>query len=110
MSTEPLDLESIPAYWLNPCGSCDFGLPTSCTCAPEGSDPRPDTCRLYAEVKRIREAVSAEMHAIGYPSTGDPVKDIRLLINEMYRGREDEVRTAIVAQRQTEFEESFDGA
>lgn len=29
---EKLDLNKIYAEWLKPCGSCDAGLPMSCTC------------------------------------------------------------------------------
>ena len=29
---ERLDLDNIRQTWLNPCGSCDAGLPMDCTC------------------------------------------------------------------------------
>jgi len=46
-----LDLDAI-RQWTNPCASCDYGLPMSCTC-PSG-DPRGVIVRLLAEVENLR--------------------------------------------------------
>lgn len=51
---DPLDLDGIRP-WLNPCGSCDYGLPMSCAC-PQG-DPRIPMAKLFAEVERFRKIV-----------------------------------------------------
>lgn len=63
MSAEPLDLDTIRP-WTNPCGSCDVGLPQSCTC-PSG-DPRGVILRLIAEVENLRrdlEQVGGQLRA-----------------------------------------------
>lgn len=43
--------------FLNVCGACDLGMPTSCTC-PTG-DSRPVLLDLVREVERLRAALSA---------------------------------------------------
>lgn len=51
--TEPLgDVVERAKPWLALCGSCDAGLPMSCTC-PDG-DPRQVISDLVAEVVRLR--------------------------------------------------------
>lgn len=47
-----LDLDVIVAKWLNACGSCDAGLPASCSCSAD--DPRPALGALVEEVQRLR--------------------------------------------------------
>lgn len=56
--TRPLTAEEIAeigATWATPCGSCDYGLPYSCTC-PTG-DPRPVVSKLLGEIERLRALV-----------------------------------------------------
>lgn len=60
MTDTPLCLEPIKAAYLNPCGPCDAGLPTTCTCGP---DPRGVILDLVAEVKRLR-ALLADVAAM----------------------------------------------
>jgi hypothetical protein len=50
-----LDLEGISAEFLTQCGSCDAGLPTSCTCPKR--DFRPTMLELVREVERQRELI-----------------------------------------------------
>ena len=52
MSTGDLDLDAIAATWLQQCGSCDAGLPMSCSC--NAGDPRPVMAALVDEVRRLR--------------------------------------------------------
>lgn len=47
-----LDLDRIYEQWLNMCGSCDAGLPMSCTCPDD--DPRSVILALVREVERLR--------------------------------------------------------
>lgn len=46
------DLAAIEAEF-GPCGSCDYGLLTACTCSI--SDPRPTMFRLIEAIKRLRK-------------------------------------------------------
>lgn len=41
--------------WMTPCGSCDCGLPTGCSC-PTG-DPRPLIMFLVSEIERLETEV-----------------------------------------------------
>lgn len=53
------DLLARAAPFLNVCGSCDAGLPTSCT-YPKG-DFRPVMLDLVREVERLRAATPEEI-------------------------------------------------
>lgn len=53
------DLLTRAAPFLNICGSCDYGMPVSCTC-PDG-DYRPVMLDLVREVERLR-AVAWQLH------------------------------------------------
>lgn len=50
-----LDLDAIAEKWLKPCGSCDAGLPMTCTCPPD--DFRPDMQRLIGRAATLRARV-----------------------------------------------------
>ncbi|MFJ8690214.1 hypothetical protein [Micromonospora wenchangensis] len=54
--TVPLDLVEV-APWLEACGSCDAGLPQSCTCPP--GDPRAVIALLVDEVVGLRHALNS---------------------------------------------------
>jgi hypothetical protein len=49
-----LDLDAIEDKWLQQCGSCDAGLPLSCSHPSE--DYRPVMLRLVSEIRRLRLA------------------------------------------------------
>jgi hypothetical protein len=51
-----LDLDAITAKWLQPCGSCDGGLPMNCTHPTD--DYRPVMASLVAEVERLRKQLA----------------------------------------------------
>lgn len=51
------DLEQITADWLQQCGSCDAGLPATCTCP--ASDPRVPIGKLADEILRLRTRIAA---------------------------------------------------
>ena len=51
-----MDLEAIRRKWLSQCGSCDAGLPMSCTC-PDG-DPRGVILELVHKLEKIQELLS----------------------------------------------------
>lgn len=48
---EKLDLRKIRSEWLSLCGSCDAGLPMSCTC-PDG-DPRAVILKLVDHLETL---------------------------------------------------------
>ena len=48
---ERLDIEAITKHWLNQCGSCDVGLPTTCTCPDD--DPREVILALVRHLEKI---------------------------------------------------------
>lgn len=48
---ERLDLDAITKKWLSQCGSCDAGLPMSCTC-PD-NDPRTVILQMVNHLDRI---------------------------------------------------------
>ncbi len=59
------DLFSRAAPFLNQCGPCGYGLPTSCTC-PAG-DWRPVMAELVREVERLRGIAEAAHAFITFP-------------------------------------------
>ena len=54
-----IDVEAIADEWLQPCGNCDAGFPTPCTCAT--GDPRPVILGLVQEIERLRKRM-LELH------------------------------------------------
>lgn len=59
------DLLSRAAPFLNQCGPCDYGLPTSCTC-PAG-DWRAVMAELVREVERLRVITEAARAFVTFP-------------------------------------------
>jgi hypothetical protein len=53
VTDEPTDVVDRAAPFMQLCGSCDAGLPMSCTCPTP--DHRPVIADLVDEVKRLRE-------------------------------------------------------
>lgn len=51
--------------FLNQCASCDYGLPTSCTC-PDG-DYRPVMLDLVREAERLRAVAEAAHAYVTFP-------------------------------------------
>lgn len=53
-----VNLEAVEARWLQMCGSCDGGLPMSCTHPDE--DYRPVMAALVDEIKRLRSDIESD--------------------------------------------------
>jgi len=52
---EPLDTAAVRARWLAPCGPCDAGYPTACTCPT--ADPRNVIAALVTELDQLRAEI-----------------------------------------------------
>lgn len=87
------DVLEAAKQWMEPCGSCDMGMRSGCTC-PEG-DPRVVVSRLAQEIVRLRDADGLARDALrrsGYHSTDDGGKPLAELIEKLNADARDAVR------------------
>jgi hypothetical protein len=87
------DVLEAAKQWMEPCGSCDMGMRSGCTC-PEG-DPRVVVSRLAQEIVRLRDADGLARDALrrsGYHSTDDSGKPLAELIEKLNADARDAVR------------------
>lgn len=87
MSTvpEPLDVLEAAKPFLTQCGSCDAGLPMSCSCA---GDPRPVMSRMYAEIEALRAKVSRVGAVLSDPYQ-EPPPNGTLIVRGRHGGHQD---------------------
>lgn len=63
-----MNVQEIRAKWLNQCGSCDAGLPMSCSCP--GDDPRSVILDLVRRVEFLESKVKLmQSGVLSYGST-----------------------------------------
>jgi hypothetical protein len=72
-----LDLDAIGDEFLNVCGFCDAGMPSSCTCSER--DFRPTMLALVREVERLRAVMVevAESMSRSAENWGEEREDVR---------------------------------
>jgi hypothetical protein len=87
------DVLEAAKQWMEPCGSCDIGMRSGCTC-PEG-DPRVVISRLAQEIIRLRDADGLARDALrrsGYHFSADSGKPLAELIDKLNADARDAVR------------------